>query len=701
VGGAVELSRLQFAMTAMYHFLFVPLTLGLSIIVAIMETVYVMTNRPIWRQMTKFWATLFGINFVLGVATGITMEFQFGMNWSYYSHYVGDIFGAPLAIEGLMAFFLEATFVGLMFFGWDKLSKRGHHVVVTWLVAIGSNFSALWILIANGWMQNPVGAEFNPMTMRMEMTSFFDVLFNEVAQAKFVHTVSAGYVTASVFVLGVSAWYLLKGRHIELARRSIAVAASFGLASALSVVVLGDESGYSATHSQQMKLAAIEAMWETEEAPAPFTAFGFPDQEARETHYAVHIPWAMGLIGTRSLDTEIPGINELEQRAEERIARASSPMTRCRRSAPRARPPTPPSRDLRGAFRRSRLRLPAAALHRRSAAGDGRADHAGRRGHDPDRLAAVLGLPPDGRARLRLHRDDGLLLLSRVVPGMRFPRWALWGAVAVIPTPWIAAELGWFVAEFGRQPWTVDGVLPTAMSVSHLGATELLITLAGFVTFYSVLFIVEMGLMVKYIRKGPFLDVEETDAWMARHEHRLRTHDGNVPVPSQPPRSNGHDPLRSHFLRRAARHLVGLLGVLLIGFALTDGFDMGVGALLPFVGKTDTERRMVINTVGPVWEGNQVWFILGGGAIFAAWPPLYAVSFSGFYLAMFVVLAAFIVRPVAFKYRSKRVSPAWRSAWDWALLRGVRGARADLRRGGRQRAAGRALSPDRHALPDV
>ena len=279
--GLVELSRLQFAMTAMYHFLFVPLTLGLSILVAIMETVYVMTNRPIWRQMTKFWGMLFGINFVLGVATGITMEFQFGMNWSYYSHYVGDIFGAPLAIEGLMAFFLEATFVGLFFFGWDKLSKV-QHMVVAWLVAIGSNFSALWILIANGWMQNPVGAAFNPETMRMEMTSFFDVVFNEVAQAKFVHTVSAGYVTASVFVLGVSALYLLKDRHKDLARRSIAVASAFGLASALSVVVLGDESGYSASHTQKMKLAAIEAMWETHEAPAPFTAIGFPDKEARE-----------------------------------------------------------------------------------------------------------------------------------------------------------------------------------------------------------------------------------------------------------------------------------------------------------------------------------------------------------------------------------------------------------------------------------
>ncbi|HEY0200302.1 MAG TPA: cytochrome ubiquinol oxidase subunit I, partial [Burkholderiaceae bacterium] len=273
----VSLSRFQFALTALYHFLFVPLTLGLSIIVAIMETVYVMTGRPIWRQMTKFWGGLFGINFVLGVATGIVMEFQFGMNWSYYSHYVGDIFGAPLAIEGLMAFFLEATFVGLFFFGWDRMSRVAH-LVTAWLVAIGSNFSALWILIANGWMQNPVGAVFNPETMRMEVSHFGDVLFNPVAQAKFVHTVSAGYVTASVFVLGVAAWYLVKGRHIDLARRSMTVAAAFGLCSALSVVVLGDESGYLSGEHQKMKLAAIEAMWNTEPAPAAFTAFGLPDQ---------------------------------------------------------------------------------------------------------------------------------------------------------------------------------------------------------------------------------------------------------------------------------------------------------------------------------------------------------------------------------------------------------------------------------------
>ncbi|MFC2968718.1 cytochrome ubiquinol oxidase subunit I [Acidimangrovimonas pyrenivorans] len=521
----VELSRIQFAMTALYHFLFVPLTLGLSIVVAIMETVYVMTNRPIWRQMTKFWGTLFGINFVLGVATGITMEFQFGMNWSYYSHYVGDIFGAPLAIEGLMAFFLEATFVGLFFFGWDKLGKV-QHLVVAWLVALGSNFSALWILIANGWMQNPVGASFNPITMRMEMTSFFDVLFNPVAQAKFVHTTSAGYVTAAVFVIGVSAWYMLKGRHWELARRSIAVASAFGLASALSVVLLGDESGYDVSQNQKMKMAAIEAMWNTEPAPAPFTLFGMPDQQARETKWAVHIPWAMGLIGTRSLTREIPGINQLVAENVNKIRSgivAYGALMKIRE----AKGDVPDnvqvsfenhSRDLGYAFLlKPYVNDPRTATEAQivKAAND----------TVPTvwplfwsfRIMVALGFGFIGTMAYFFYMAS--------FKGMRFPRPALRLAVWMIPAPWIAAELGWFTAEFGRQPWTVDGVLPTALSVSHLSATDLAITIAGFALFYSVLFIVEMGLMIKYIRKGPYQDVEETEEWMERHEKRLNACD--------------------------------------------------------------------------------------------------------------------------------------------------------------------------------
>lgn len=513
--GIVELSRLQFAMTALYHFLFVPLTLGLSILVAIMETVYVMTNRPIWRQMTKFWGTLFGINFVLGVATGITMEFQFGMNWSYYSQYVGDIFGAPLAIEGLMAFFLEATFVGLFFFGWDKLSKVGH-LVTAWMVAIGSNFSALWILIANGWMQNPVGATFNPMTMRMELTDFYAVLFNQVAQAKFVHTVSAGYVTASVFVIGVSAWYLLRDRHVELARRSITVGAAFGLASAFSVVLLGDESGYDASLNQKMKIAAIEAMWETEPAPAPFTLVGIPDQAARETHYAVRIPYVMGLIGTRSLNTVIPGINDLVAIAETRI-RSGLVAYDALMTVRKDRAATQPA--VLKAFEDHSADLGFAFLLKRYVDDPRTATEEQIRAAANDTVPTVW--PIFWAFRLMVGLGFGFIgtmiyfFWRASFRQMRFPRPALWLAVIMIPAPWIAAELGWFVAEFGRQPWTVDGVLPTALSVSSLSATEVGMTIAGFVLFYTVLFIIEMGLMLKFIRKGPYLDVSETERWFA------------------------------------------------------------------------------------------------------------------------------------------------------------------------------------------
>src|SRR5882724_5503041 len=314
----VMLSRLQFAVTALYHFLFVPLTLGLSLLLAIMESVYVMTGREIWRDATKFWGILFGINFAMGVATGITMEFQFGTNWAYYSHYVGDIFGAPLALEGLVAFFLESTFVGLFFLGWNKVSKIGH-LIITALVALGSSLSALWILIANGWMQHPVGAHFNYRTMRMELSSFSEVLFNPVAQAKFVHTVAAGYVMGSIFVLSISAWYLLRGRNIAMAKRSMAVAASFGLACSISVVVLGDESGYLAGENQKMKVASIEAEWKTEPPPASFTAFGLPDVAARKTYAAIKVPWALGLIATRSIDQPVLGIFDLVARAHARI----------------------------------------------------------------------------------------------------------------------------------------------------------------------------------------------------------------------------------------------------------------------------------------------------------------------------------------------------------------------------------------------
>ena len=497
----VDLSRLQFAVTAMYHFLFVPLTLGLSILLAIMESVYVMTGRPIWREMTRFWGILFGINFAMGVATGITMEFQFGTNWAYYSHYVGDIFGVPLAIEGLMAFFLEGTFIGLFFFGWDRLSRL-QHLIVTWLVAIGSNLSALWILIANAWMQNPTGARFNSSTMRMELDSIRDVIFNPVAQSKFVHTVSAGYVTGAVFVLAISAWYLLKGRHIEFAKRSATVAISFGLAAALSVVVLGDESGYTLTEHQKMKIAVIEGLWHTEPAPEPFTIFGLPDTAAHETHDAVRIPWALGLIATRSLNTEIPGITELVGRAKQRIVNGIRAFT-----ALRALRQDPNDAAARQTLKDHVEDLGYALLLRKYVEDPALATAA-----QIDQ-AAWDTVPSVGPMfwSFRLMVGLGLFFIAFFAVGFYLAarrciaksRGFLTLAFWILPLPWLAAEVGWFIAEHGRQPWAIEGILPTFLAVSPIPASSVALSLAGFVVFYTVLAVIDVFLIKKYVKLGP------------------------------------------------------------------------------------------------------------------------------------------------------------------------------------------------------
>ena len=497
----VTLSRLQFGMTALYHFLFVPLTLGLAVLLAIMESVYVTTGRTIWRDAVKFWGTLFGINFAMGVATGITMEFQFGTNWAYYSHYVGDIFGAPLAIEGLMAFFLEATFVGLFFFGWDRLT-RVQHLVVTCLMALGTNLSALWILIANGWMQNPVGARFDLATMRMEVTDFAAVVLNPVAQAKFVHTVSAGYVVGSMFVLSISAFYLLRGRHRALAIRSMTVAVSFGLASALSVVVLGDESGYMAGLNQKMKIAAIEADWRTEPAPASFTVIGIPDIAARHTDYAVKIPYLLGLIATRSLDGKVEGIENLVEVARHRIAsgmQAYGAMETLRTH--------PADATALAAFKAHVGDLGYALLLKRYTPTVTDATPAQIEAAAWDTVPAVLPLFFTFRIMVALGFYFIALFATMFWQASKRQlerhRWLLRLCLWSLPLPWLAAELGWYVAEGGRQPWTIDGVLPTFLSVSSVSATDVVLSLVGFLVLYSGLLVVELFLMVRAIRQGP------------------------------------------------------------------------------------------------------------------------------------------------------------------------------------------------------
>lgn len=497
----VNLSRLQFAATAMYHFLFVPLTLGLSWILVIMESVYVMTGREVYRDMTKFWGKLFAINFAMGVTTGITLEFQFGTNWSYYSHYVGDIFGTPLAIEGMMAFFLESSFVGLMFFGWNRLSKQGH-LGVTFLVALGSNLSALWILIANGWMNNPVGAEFNFETMRMELVSMSEVIFNPVAQVKFVHTVASGYVAASMFVLGVSSYYLLKARDTAFALRSFAIAAAFGLASTLSVIVLGDESGYTAGEVNKVKLASIEAEWETEPAPAAFTVIGLPNDAAERTDYAVKIPYLMGLIATRSTDTKVTGIKDLKALNRERIIKGMAAYAALSRLKSGDKSP-----EARAVFKDLKKDLGYGLLLKKYTANviDATPEQITKASNDSIPKVAPLFLG------FRLMVGLGMLFLFIFTTSFYFlirrrlsrHRWLLKLALFSIPLPWVAIETGWVVAEYGRQPWTISGVLPTHLSASTLQVGDLYFSLAGFMGFYTLLLVVELYLMFKYARLGP------------------------------------------------------------------------------------------------------------------------------------------------------------------------------------------------------
>ena len=505
--GAVDAARLQFAATALYHFIFVPLTLGLAFILVAMELTYVMSGKQIYKDMTKFWGKLFGINFALGVTTGITMEFQFGTNWAYYSHYVGDIFGAPLAIEGLMAFFLESTMIGLFFFGWDRMSK-GAHLLVTTLLAVASNLSALLILIANGWMQNPVGSQFNPTTMRMELISFADIVFNPVAQDKFVHTVSAGYVTGSVFVLGISAWYLLKGKHVEFAKRSIRIASAFGLASALSVVVLGDESGYAVGEFQHAKLAAIEGMWETEPAPASFNLIAWPNEAEQKNDFAIKVPYMMGLIATRSTDTVLPGIKEIREANVERIENGIKGVLALEQVKK-----NPQDEQARSVMLAHQKDLGYGLLVKKYSPNLAEAtpEHVRQAAHDT--VPKVAPLFWTFRVMVALGFTFIAMFMyafwasgKNVIHEKKgFLRFAVW----MLPTPWIATSFGWIVAEYGRQPWTVNGILPTHLSASSISAGQVWASLAGFVLFYTVLLIVELYLMFKYARLGPTVLTEQ------------------------------------------------------------------------------------------------------------------------------------------------------------------------------------------------
>ncbi len=499
----VLLSRWQFALTALYHFLFVPLTLGMGFLLAAIETVYVLGGREVYRRMLEFWSKLFLVNFALGVATGLTLELEFGTNWSFYSQFVGDVFGAPLAIEALMAFFLDSTFIGLMVFGWKRLSRM-QHLVVTYLVALGANLSALWILVANAFMQDPRGAHFNPLSLRMELSSLPALLFSDEAQAKFVHTSLAGYVTAAAYMAGISAWYMLRGRHLDLARRSFRIATVFGLLSTAGVITLGDALGYVGGRAQPAKLAAMEATWRTEAPPAAFNVVAWPDQARQDNRFAIRIPYVLTPLVTHTLRQPVAGARRLIDDNELRVRDGLPAVLALQALAADAG-----DADALATFERHRGNLGFGLLAQRYAP-----DGDVRRLRDADIHQAAVDSIPDVFAvfwSFRLMVGIALALFAYFMLGLihtlrdqvQHRRWFLRVATGMIALPFLAGEFGWLTAELGRQPWIVYELLPTWLGASGHGVGELVWSLAVFAALYTGFLVLDVMLQLRLIRHGP------------------------------------------------------------------------------------------------------------------------------------------------------------------------------------------------------
>lgn len=487
----VDWSRLQFVMTAGYHWLFVPLTLGLAVIMAIMETVYVVTGDEFWKKTAKFWMKLFGINFAVGIATGIILEFEFGTNFSNYSWFVGDIFGAPLAIEGILAFFMEATFFAVMFFGWGKVSKR-FHLAATWLTGIGAAISAIWILVANSWMQHPVGMEFNPDTVRHEMVDFWALVLNPVAISKFFHSVFSGWMTGAVFAIGVSCWYLLKKREVRFALASIRVAAIVGIVGTFAVMFSGDSSAVHVAEYQPMKLAAAEGL-ENGGQRAPFSIVP-----------GLEVPGVLSVLATHDINGYVPGINnlldgytapngEVMPSAEQKIERGKRAIAAF------------------GEYRALSGSDPAGAAEARKVL-DENIDYFGYGYIDsPQELVPPVGLVY-WAFRIMVGLGGALLLLMCVVLWAVYKKrlasmsWLQWAALLSIPLAYIAGQAGWIVAECGRQPWVIEGLLPVKAAVSSVSVAAVQTTFFVFVAIFTLFLVIELRILTNTIKKGPEIE---------------------------------------------------------------------------------------------------------------------------------------------------------------------------------------------------
>ena len=507
---AVDWARAQFALTAIYHWLFVPLTLGLAVVMGIMETLYYRTGKDFWKQTAKYWQRLFGINFAMGVATGLILEFEFGTNWSNYSYLVGDIFGAPLAVEGIVAFFMESTFVAVMFFGWKKVSK-GFHLASTWLTGLGATISAWWILVANSWMQHPVGQAFNPDTMRNEMTSFAEVALSPVAVDKFIHTVLSAWVLGAVFVVGVSSWYLLKQRHLEFAQKSLRVGAVFGLIATALLMFSGHHSAYTVAQTQPMKLAAMEGLYKGgNDQPLTIIAginpFQQPDFEATdEPPMKLAVPYALSFLATNDMNGYVPGIRDI-------LDGYTKENGTCEPSLEQKMESGRTAINAIAEYRKAKAEgADAEVLSTHLSTINANIPYLGY-GYVSDRAQVVPYIPVCFYA-FRVMVGGGCLFVLLFVlmlwnPFQKNEKWKkalLWLAVICIPISYIVSEAGWLVAEFGRQPWTIQDMLPTWVGVSQLGASAVMLTFFLFLILFTTLLAVEISIMIRTIKKGPQL----------------------------------------------------------------------------------------------------------------------------------------------------------------------------------------------------
>lgn len=499
--GTIDWSRAQFALTSMYHWLFVPLTLGLAVIMGIMETCYYRTGKDFWRTASKFWQRIFGINFAIGIATGIILEFEFGTNWSNYSWFVGDIFGAPLAVEGILAFFMESTFVAVMFFGWNKVSK-GFHLASTWLTGLGATISAWWILVANSWMQDPVGCSFNPETMRNEMTSFADVALSPFAIDKFTHTVTSSWLLGAAFTVGVGCWYLLRNKHTELARQSIKIGAVVGLVSSLLAAFTGDNSAYMVAQTQPMKLAAMEALYTGGNAQGLTAIAGVTEQPNIEASpkeaKGIKIPNMLSLLATHDANGFVPGVHDIingytdhkgvkQPSLAEKMARG--------RNAIKA------LKDFRAGKNKEANRK---VLERDM-------KYFGY-GYIKNAQQTVPHIPITFWSFRIMVGLGSLFVLAFIViiffvykKDIAKAKWLHYVGIALIPLAYIASESGWIVAEMGRQPWTIQDMLPTWVSVSDISSGGVAFTFFLFLVLFTTMLAVEVSIMCKQIKKGPEL----------------------------------------------------------------------------------------------------------------------------------------------------------------------------------------------------